>query len=110
MNIEDLREYALSKPAAEESFWSIEDKLLFKVNNKIFLTTPLNASPLYFNVKCEPKRALDLREQYECIKPALHMNKKHWNTVFADGTLSDKQLEEEIDHSYQLVAVKTKKK
>lgn len=104
MNIEELREYALSKQGAEETFPFGEDTLVFKVKGKIFLLTDLSAEPLQFNAKCDPDYAIELRDKYECIQPGYHMNKKHWNTVIIDGTLSTQQLKDLIDHSYNLVA------
>jgi len=109
MNIEELREYALSKEEVEEGFPFGETTLVFKVKGKMFLLTGLDEVPLQFNVKCEPARAIELREQYACILPGYHMNKKHWNTVIADGTLSNKQLKEMIDESYALVKKGAKK-
>jgi predicted DNA-binding protein (MmcQ/YjbR family) len=104
MHIEELREYILQKPLVTEGFPFGEDTLVFKVKEKIFLLTGLNSSPLQFNVKCDPEKAIQLREEYPgCVLPGYHMNKKHWNTIIVDGTLSKKQLKEMIDHSYQLV-------
>ena len=108
MNIEQLREYVLQKPLVTEGFPFGEDTLVFKVNAKVFLLTGLNSSPLQFNVKCNPDKAIDLREEFsENILPGYHMNKKHWNTVIVDGTLSKTLLHEMIDDSYKLVS-KTK--
>ncbi len=103
MNIETLREYCLSKPGAEESFPFGGDTLVFKVKGKIFLLVGLDSEPLQFNVKCNPDRALELRENYFCVIPGYHMNKKHWNTIVVDGSVSDQRLKEWIDDSYQLV-------
>ena len=103
MNIEDLRLYALSLPDVEEAFPFGDDVIVFKINNKIFLLLPLNAESLRFNVKCNPEYALELREQYSCIQPGYHMNKKHWNTVFIDGTLSSRQIKQFVEDSYNLV-------
>ena len=104
MNIETLRTYALSKPNAEESFPFGNDTLVFKINNKIFLLAGLEATPLQFNVKCSPDKAMELREEFpENVLPGYHMNKKHWNTIIVDGRLSNKQLQEVIDDSYNLV-------
>ncbi|MBA3828855.1 MAG: MmcQ/YjbR family DNA-binding protein [Taibaiella sp.] len=109
MNVEDIRIYALSKPGADESFPFGESTLVFKVNSKIFLLLSLEAEVPQFNAKCDPDKAIELREEYECIIPGYHMNKKHWNTVIMDGTLTTRQLKEMIDHSYTLVAPKQKK-
>ncbi|MBP6022377.1 MmcQ/YjbR family DNA-binding protein [Ferruginibacter sp.] len=105
MNIEELRDYVLQKPSVTEGFPFGEDTLVFKVQEKIFLLTGLGSNPLQFNVKCNPDKAIELREEYpESVLPGYHMNKKHWNTVIVDGVLSRKQLQEMIDHSYALVA------
>ncbi len=107
MNVEEIREYALSLEDVTESFPFGNDTLVFKTNNKIFLLVSLSAETLQFNVKCNPERAIELREAYSCILQGYHMNKKHWNTIIVDGQLSKKQLQEFILHSWQLV---TKKK
>ena len=109
MNIESLREYCLSKPGAEESFPFGPDTLVYKVNGKIFLLTGLDEEQLSFNVKCDPDKALELREEFSCVRPGYHMNKKHWNTILIDGSVSSKQLKEWIDHSYDLVRGKSSK-
>lgn len=102
MNIEELREYCLQKPGTTEGLPFGEDTLVFKVGEKIFLLTSL-VTGNRFNAKCDPERAIELREQFEEITPGFHMNKKHWNTVFMDGRLTRKQLNEQIDHSYELI-------
>lgn len=107
MNIEEIREYALSLKNVSESFPFGNDTLVFKVDNKIFLLVSLSSEVFQFNVKCDPEYAVELREQYSCILPGYHMNKKHWNTIIVDGHLSAKQLKEFIKDSYNLV---TKKK
>ncbi len=106
MNIEELRDYALSLKDVTESFPFGEDTLVFKTNDKIFLLVSLSAQPLQFNVKCDPEYAIQLREQYSSILPGYHMNKKHWNTVIIDGSLSKTQLKQFINDSYLLVAKK----
>ncbi|MEI9933815.1 MAG: MmcQ/YjbR family DNA-binding protein [Ferruginibacter sp.] len=104
MNVEELREYVLQKPLVTEGFPFGEGTLVFKINNKIFLLISLDAEQLQFNVKCDPEHALELREEYpESVLPGYHMNKKHWNTVIADGRLSGKQLLKMVDDSYMLV-------
>ena len=105
MDIEFLRDYILQKPGVTEGFPFGEDVLVFKVNNKLFLLLSLNAQPLQFNAKCNPDEALELREEYpDAVLPGYHMNKKHWNTIIIDGTLTNKQLLQMIDNSYNLVA------
>lgn len=109
MNIETLREYCLSKPDVEESFPFGPETLVMKVEGKIFLLTGLDNPELRFNVKCDPDKAIELREEFSCVLPGYHMNKKHWNTIVVDGTADTKQLKEWIDDSYELVKPKKKK-
>ena len=109
MHIETIREYCLLKPGAEETLPFGPDVIVFKVNNKAFLLLPLDAEDLRFNVKCDPELALELREQFTCVVPGYHMNKKHWNTIVVDGSVAYKQIKEWIDHSYELVKGKIKK-
>lgn len=110
MNIETLQEYCLSKPDVEETLPFGPDTLVYKVNGKIFLLTSLDQDPLQFNVKCDPDKALELREEYPCVIPGFHMNKKHWNTIIVDGSVSFTKLKEWIDWSYDLVKGKPKAK
>lgn len=110
MNIESLREYCLSKPNAEETLPFGPDNLVYKVNGKVFLITGLDQEQLSFNVKCDPDKAVMLREEFSCVLPGYHMNKKHWNTIVVDGSVSSKQLKEWIDDSYLLVTKSEKSK
>ena len=110
MNIESLRDYCLSKPAAEETLPFGPDTLVYKVAGKVFLLTGLDEEQLSFNVKCDPDRAIELREEFSCVLPGYHMNKKHWNTIVVDGSVPTKQLKEWIDHSYELVVGSLPKK
>ncbi|MBS1653445.1 MAG: MmcQ/YjbR family DNA-binding protein [Bacteroidetes bacterium] len=103
MNIETLQEYCLSKPGVEETLPFGPDTLVYKVKGKMFLLTGLDSEEFSFNVKCDPGKALELREEFPCVLPGWHMNKKHWNTIMVDGSVSSKQLKEWIDHSYELV-------
>ncbi|MBI1342138.1 MAG: MmcQ/YjbR family DNA-binding protein [Terrimonas sp.] len=109
MNIESLREYCLSKPGVEESFPFGPETLVFKVAGKIFLLTGLDSEDLRFNVKCDPEKAIELREEFSCVLPGFHMNKKHWNTIVVDGSVSNELLKEWITHSYELVLHPKKK-
>lgn len=101
---EDIREFVLQMDDVSEGFPFGEDVLVFKVKGKIFLLLSLDAVPLQFNVKCDPVKAVELRETFpDTVLPGYHMNKKHWNTIIVDGQLSKKQLNEMIEHSYSLV-------
>jgi predicted DNA-binding protein (MmcQ/YjbR family) len=109
MNIESLREYCLQKPGAAETMPFGDDTLVFKAGGKIFLLISLKEAHR-FNVKCDLDLAVELRERYNEVQPGFHMNKTHWNTVFIDGNLSNKQLQEMIDHSYNLIVKSLPKK
>ena len=109
MDIEQLRDYCLSKPHCQEGFPFGPETLVFKVNGKLFLLVSLDKDQLQFNVKCNPLLAEELREQYSCVLPGYHMNKKHWNTILVDGSVTNNLLRNWIDHSYELVS-KSKKK
>ena len=104
MNIEEFRSYCLSKKGVTESFPFGEDTLVFKVMDKVFALAGLDAHPATANLKCEPEKAIELREEYDgLIFPGYHMNKKHWNTVEIEGNLPTDLIVEMIDHSYDLV-------
>ncbi len=104
MNIEDLRAYCLSLKGVTEDFPFDETTLVFKVADKIFCLTDLEA-PLAVNVKNDPEKNIELREEHAAIKPGYHMNKKHWNTVEIDGSLSDDMIKNLIDDSYDLIVM-----
>ncbi len=103
MNIEDLQSYCHAKPGVEECFPFGDDTMVFKVMDKVFLLAGLDSVPLAFNVKCDPDMAEDLREKFDCVTPGFHMNKRHWNTIVVDDSVSDKLLQEWIDNSYNLI-------
>jgi len=109
MNIESLRDYCLAKPGTTEGFPFDEATLVFKVMGKMYALADVEGFESA-NLKCEPERAIFLREEYSGIKPGWHMNKKHWNTVSADGSVPDKLFYELVDHSYELVASSLTKK
>lgn len=108
MNIESLREYCISKKSVTESFPFDDETLVFKVSGKIFALVSLEGE-FTVNLKCDPAFALELRERYPSVVPGYHMNKKHWNTIFIDGTVPDKEIFSWIDHSYDLVSGKANK-
>ncbi len=109
MNIEEIREYCISKKGVTESFPFDETTLVFKVMAKMFALTDL-VDDLSLNLKCDPARAIELREQYPAILPGYHMNKNHWNTVMVDGSLSKAFICQLIDHSYDLIVDKLPRK
>ena len=103
MDLVALRDYCLAKRGATEGFPFGEDVLVFKVAGKMFALTDLRRLPPAVNLKCDPERSLELREQYAAVEPAYHMNKKHWNTVHLDGRVPGDEVRALIDHSYDLV-------
>lgn len=104
MDIDIIRDYCLHKKKnVTEDMPFGEDVLVFRVNGKIFVLTRLLTRPLSINLKCDPGRAIELREQYESVLPGYHMNKKYWNTVVLDGRIPVKQVFAMIDHSYDEV-------
>ena len=111
MNIEEFREYCLSKKYVTECFPFDETTLVFKVAEKMFALTGLEQKPTKVNLKCNPEKSILLREEHEAIIAGFHMSKKHWNTVTIEGNLSTTLIIELIDHSYDLVVKgMTKKK
>jgi predicted DNA-binding protein (MmcQ/YjbR family) len=114
MNIEELRDYCLSKPEVTEDFPFDKDTLAFKVKGKMFALTSLRkweAGDHSINLKCDPAKAVEYREKYpDDISPGYHMSKKHWNTVVVNGLhLTQKFIQYLINHSYELVVSKLPK-
>jgi len=109
MNIEEYREFCISKPGVSEGFPFDNKTLVFKIMGKIFALTDVDEF-LGINLKCDPEYALELREKYEGVIAGYHMSKKHWNTVSTSSDVSDKTLRHLINHSYELVVSKLTKK
>jgi predicted DNA-binding protein (MmcQ/YjbR family) len=109
MHVDEIRDYCIAFPEVEETLPFGPDTLVFKVQGKVFLLLSLDADPVQFNVKCDPLLAEELREQYTCVIPGYHMNKKHWNTIIVDGSVKNALLKEWIQHSYHMVHKKSKK-
>lgn len=109
MHIEEIRDYCLKKKAVTESFPFDETTLVFKVMGKMFALAALEKAS-FINLKCEPEKAIELREKYSAVLPGYHMNKRLWNTIQVDGSIPDKLIKEWIDDSYRLVIEKLPKK
>lgn len=111
MDIETFRNYCLSKKGVTEDLPFGPDTLVFKIMGKMFALASLDEVPLRVNLKCDPERALSLREEYpERILPGYHMNKMHWNTLVLDGFLQKSIVFGLVDHSYNLVVLGLPKK
>ena len=109
MNIEEYRAHCLKKKATTEGFPFDDVVLAFKVAGKVFALTNVEVFES-INLKCDPEKAIELRETYNGVQPGYHMNKKHWNTVRVDSDVPDELLYELIDHSYELVVQSLTKK
>ncbi|GAB4032497.1 MmcQ/YjbR family DNA-binding protein [Spirosoma gilvum] len=103
MNIETIREYCITKPGVTESFPFGGDALVFKVGGKMFALLATESQPTTLNLKCDPERAVQLRDEHPAVAPGFHMNKTHWNTITVNGSVRTTELQEWIDHSYELV-------
>ena len=102
MDIENFRQYCLGKQGVTEEFPFDDRTLVYKVMGKMFAAADLDLFES-INLKCDPELAVELRERFPAVLPGFHMNKKHWNTVLVDGSLSDRLIREWIDQSYDLV-------
>ena len=109
-DLADFRAYCLAKPNVTEGTRFGGDTLVFKVGGKMFALASLDEVPPRVNLKCDPERALDLRDRYEEVQPGYHMNKKHWNTVELGGGIPEAELRSMIDHSYDLVLARLPKR
>ena len=109
MNIEDYRDYCLRKKGVTEETPFGPDTLVFKVMGKMFALSGIDNFE-YINLKCEPDLAINLRETYESVQPGYHMNKQLWNSVYIDGDVTDEQIYQMIDDSYELVVKSLTKK
>jgi predicted DNA-binding protein (MmcQ/YjbR family) len=110
MDLPDAIARFLSKPGAEETTPFGPDVLVYKVAGKMFALTQPDEFPARINLKCDPERAVILREEHAAVTPGYHMNKRHWNTLVLNGSLSSKLVSELIDHSYELVVASLPKK
>jgi predicted DNA-binding protein (MmcQ/YjbR family) len=103
MNLEEIREYCLAKAAVTESLPFNDTALVFKVMGKMFAVLDLSDDSRGLTLKCDPDRAIELREQHPEVTPAYHFNKQHWNGVDINGNVPADRMREWIDHSYEQV-------
>lgn len=109
MDVETIREYCLSKKGVTESFPFDDTSLVMKVMNKMFALIDLEEANS-ITLKCDPERAVELREHYSGIDGAYHFNKKYWNGILFDADVDDKLIKELVDHSYEEVIKKFTRK
>lgn len=111
MDVIEFREYCLLKKGVTEEFPFDAVTLVFKVMDKLFAVTRLNHIESFkITLKCDPEIAIEIREKHDCIEGAFHFNKKYWNSLTIDGSLSDDEIKQQIDHSYDEVVKKLTKK
>lgn len=108
MDLEIVRNYCLNKKGVTETYPFDEETPVYKVMGKMFCLSSLEP-PYYINVKCDPEKAVELREEYEQVQPGYHMNKKHWNSVYFEGSATDSEILEWINDSYELIVKSLKK-
>jgi predicted DNA-binding protein (MmcQ/YjbR family) len=106
MNPTQLRDRCLSLPGAEETFPFGPENSVFKVAGKMFALSRLDGTPLRISLKCDPALADQLREAHAAVIPGYHLNKRHWNTVIIDGSLTPDAIGDMIEDSYDLVVSK----
>ena len=109
MELEAIRNYCLKMKGVTEEYPFDEKTATFKVLGKVFLYTDI-FDPSEIVVKCDPEKAIDLRASNPSVLPGYHSNKKYWNSILIDGSLSDDFIFEQIDHSYDEVVKKLPKK
>ena len=109
MHLDELLQYCFSLKGTEETFPFDKTTLVLKVQGKMYALTDVE-SPTSINLKCDPERAIELRERYDGIRPGYHMNKKHWNTVSLTGEVDEQLILELVRHSYDLVVSSLPKK
>lgn len=103
MDAASLRKCCLAMPAATEEHPFGPGALVIKVAGKMFAIIAEDAEPPSISLKCDPDRALVLRDTYPAVGPGYHLNKRHWNTVVVDGTVPDEAIRDWIEDSYDLV-------
>ena len=99
----ELEDYILSMPNARLEYPFGEEAAVYKVGEKMFAIIGEKSNPVRVSLKCDPLLAQTLRERYETVLPGYHLNKKHWNTIICSGQLSDEEIFDLVQHSYQLV-------
>lgn len=109
LSLKEFKNYCISKKGVTEYFPFDDETLVFKVGSKMFALTNINKLILEVNLKCDPFMSEDLRRDFPAITPGYHMNKKHWNTIILDGSITDEKIFFLVDLSYELVYKKLKK-
>jgi predicted DNA-binding protein (MmcQ/YjbR family) len=103
MTHREMRAACGGKSGAVETYPFGPETAVYKVGGKMFALVSGDAQPPRISLKCDPEWAEVLRTAYGSIRPGYHLNKKHWNTIVLDGSIPDDEVEELIEHSYELV-------
>ena len=106
MNRDDVLALCLALPGTEETYPFGDEVAVMKVGGKMFALVSLSGDPGVVNLKCDPARALELREVYAAIRPGYHQDKRHWNSVDLDGSVEDDLVRELVEDSYDLVVAR----
>ena len=109
MKLESFQKYCISKPGVTEEMPFDNETLVYKVIGKMFALAN-TIGDLSITLKCDPDKAIELRASYPSVQPGYHMSKQHWNTIYIDGSIDDKDIYEWIDHSYKLIVEKLSRK
>lgn len=119
MTFEVFKAYCLSKRGVEETYPFGDMAVWFKIGGKAFCWTyvemfimneEMKPAFTFVNCKCDPDQALEWRAQFNAVQPGWHQSKKHWNSVYTDGSLSDEDFKMMIDHAYDIVIESLSKK
>ncbi|OEV02681.1 MmcQ/YjbR family DNA-binding protein [Streptomyces oceani] len=107
MDGESLQEVAQRHAESLPSAWLARpfgpDREVLKVRGKVFmLMTSVPGKPVVI-LKSEPGEAEALRATHTDITRGYHMNKRHWTTLEAGGSIDEKLVEELVTESYRLV-------
>lgn len=102
----EIEAYLNQMPDAKKEYPFDKIVAVWKINGKMFALMPDNKDPARISLKCDPELAIILRERYESVLPGYHLNKTHWNTIILSGQLSEEEVKDLINHSYQLVESK----
>jgi predicted DNA-binding protein (MmcQ/YjbR family) len=106
---DDVLEFCLTFTGAIEDYPFGDEVTVFKVGGRMFALVMLEGEPGRMNLKCDPDLAIELRAQHAAVVPGYHSNKRHWNTIELDGSIPRDEIEEMIEHSYELVVSKLPK-
>jgi len=102
MNVEEVRTFALSLHSCVTEELFSQDWISWRIEGKWFLLMQLNAPEPRVAVKLPPDEAAILRDQYEGVRPAYHMNKTHWSDLYLN-LLDDDFVRQQITASFHLV-------